>query len=408
MAKQFILTWTPPTQNGPFTDYSVQYAPSGQVNSTLQTGSGDPAYRLSGLTDFTVYQVRVAAHNVQGVGTYSDYLYKYASQYPSAPQNLLLDSAASGEIDLTWDAPEFNGDTAITDYEVVYTPSGESPSGQLIGSTNTFFTLSGLDCGKEHYVVVSAVNVAGSGLAASGDLQPACQEGIVPVADNQVRFYVPSAATGIKVNATSSTGYCRLTDGTNDSTVIGNSSYHGGYHGHMYSPGTLELSTLVAGDRVVRLFPCDAAGTYDSAATIQGFSLINNPNEVTAVDFSHCSGILYAGMMGSTYAEPRKRFGSQVASVFPSGLTEVRAVGVKLGDNPQNYNSGPHHTGWHWVGGGADCQAQALSAAAIDQFYEDLISDTDTTLGTLIMVDNPGTGADDPTIATAKGYTVES
>ena len=426
MAKDFVITWIPPNSGDAPDNYRVEYAVSGQSTTTVHTGSGDPAYRLTGLTAYEVYQVRVGAINAAGSGDYSSLFYKYASQYPSAPLALASGApSSSGDLNLTWSTPQFNGDTAITDYEVVYTPSGASPSGQLVGSTTTALNLTSLDCSKEHYVVVAAVNTAGSGLVASGTFSPYCGAagtttttttaapgGITPVADNQVRFYVPASATAIKVNATTSTGYFALTDGTNTSTVYGSNYYTAGNYSYMYMAPPAVLSTLVAGDRVVRLYPCNVGGTYDSSATIQAISLISNDNAITAIDISHCSGLYYFGAMSDqiTGAGRRKQFGSPVTSLQPTGITEIRAVGLKLGTGPQTYIT--HHSmtaynGWYWSEGGADIREQDLDAAALDQFYTDLISDADPTLGSLLVTGNPGTGSDTPSIATGKGYTVE-
>lgn len=420
MAKDFILTWIPNGEAA--TNYSVQYALSGQAMVTVLTGSGDPAYRLGGLTDNEIYQVRVAGINTSGSGTYSETVYKYASQYPSAPLSLASGApSSSGDLNLTWQTPEFSGDTAITEYEVVYTPSGESPSGQLTGNTNTSFNLTSLDCSKVHYVAVAAVNTAGSGLVASGDFSPYCGVpptttpapggGITPVADNQVRFYVPASATSISVNATSSTGYYALTDGTNTSAVRGFSSYAGAYYGYMYVNSPVVLSTLVAGDRVVRLFPCNAAGVYDSTADIQAFSLSNNDQDVTAVDLSHCSGCNYAGMMADT----RKRliFGGPYTVSQNSTIAEVRAVGVTLGTAPQGtvsfyYAPGYTPNFWLWNGGGADLRDQPMTASALNQLYTDLAADGgDPTLGSILVGGCTGAGSDNPSIATGKGYTVD-
>lgn len=79
-----------------------------------------------------------------------------------------------------------------------------------------------------------------------------------------------------------------------------------------------------------------------------------------------------------------------------SSLTSVRAVG----QNPVVYK--------YWsinsFQDGVKLQNNNLSAAALDQFYTDLVSPVFTSY---IRVDgNPGVGSDNPAIATAKGYTV--
>ena len=239
---------------------------------------------------------------------------------------------------------------------------------------------------------------------------PAPGAGITPVNDNQVRFYVPASANSFNVLGMTNTGYFAISDGTNTSPVAGGNYYTGTSYFYMYGNGAATLNTLPAGDRVIRLYPTDAAGTYDPNGIIYGFSLTNNTEPVTGVDFSYCTGLKYAGM-SSVNGSSRKQFGTVASSLAPSTITEVRAVDVVLGTDPQSYYSvtynPQYYNGWYWNGGGGDLAGQQMSGAALDQFYTDLISDAgDPSLGTLIVSNNPGTSSDDPTIATGKGYTV--
>ena len=234
--------------------------------------------------------------------------------------------------------------------------------------------------------------------------------GITPVNDNQVRFYVPASANSFTVLGMTNTGYFAISDDTNTSPVTGGGYYTGTSYFYMYGNSPATLSTLAAGDRVIRLYPTDAAGTYDPNGIIYGFSLTNNTEPVTGVDFSHCTGLKYAGM-SSVNGSSRKQFGSVANSLAPSTITEVRAVDVVLGTDPQSYYSvtynPQYYNGWYWSGGGGDLAGQQMSGAALDQLYTDLASDAgDPSLGTLIVANNPGTSSDDPTIATGKGYTV--
>jgi hypothetical protein len=52
--------------------------------------------------------------------------------------------------------------------------------------------------------------------------------------------------------------------------------------------------------------------------------------------------------------------------------------------------------------GGAIVNNNQLGGAALDQFYTDLAPGSSP----LLVFNNPGTAGDDPSIATAKGYTV--
>ena len=76
---------------------------------------------------------------------------------PSAPRNLTAE-AGDGEVVLTWDAPEDDGGSAITDYE--YRNVGRDPWTST-GSTDTTYTVSGLDNSVTYAFEVRAVNRAG-------------------------------------------------------------------------------------------------------------------------------------------------------------------------------------------------------------------------------------------------------
>ena len=80
-----------------------------------------------------------------------------------------------------------------------------------------------------------------------------------------------------------------------------------------------------------------------------------------------------------------------------ASMTSVRAIGV--GAN-MTYTFGSYY---YSLGDGIDVSNCNLDATALDQLYTDL--DT-TTEGYLLVYGNPGVGSDDPSIATAKGWTV--
>lgn len=76
-----------------------------------------------------------------------------------------------------------------------------------------------------------------------------------------------------------------------------------------------------------------------------------------------------------------------------NSLTSLRAIGIGLGGS-SGYTYGLVY--------GGDISDNSLSAGALNQFYSDLASSA----GFLNVAGNPGISSDDPTIATAKGYTV--
>ncbi len=76
---------------------------------------------------------------------------------PGAPTNLMA-VATDGQVTLTWDAPEDDGGTPITDYEYQINGTGNWIS---TGSTATTYTVTGLDNDTEYTFQVRAVNRIG-------------------------------------------------------------------------------------------------------------------------------------------------------------------------------------------------------------------------------------------------------
>ena len=82
---------------------------------------------------------------------------------PDAPTNLIAE-AADAAVTLTWDAPEDDGGSEITDYQ--YRINGRNPW-TAIGSTDTTHTLTGLVNGTVYVFEVRAVNRIGRGRASN-------------------------------------------------------------------------------------------------------------------------------------------------------------------------------------------------------------------------------------------------
>ena len=78
---------------------------------------------------------------------------------PGAPTNLTA-VVGDGQVVLSWDAPASDGGAEITDYE--YRINGRNPW-IPIGSTETTYTVTGLDNGAEYTFQVRAVNRIGTG-----------------------------------------------------------------------------------------------------------------------------------------------------------------------------------------------------------------------------------------------------
>lgn len=88
-------------------------------------------------------------------------------------------------------------------------------------------------------------------------------------------------------------------------------------------------------------------------------------------------------------------------SVAGNELTQLRAENVSLTSAPGYYTS----SYYNYVPGATEegnLSSNLLNAAALDQFYTDLLNG----IGNLYVTGNPGIVSDTPTIATGKGYTV--
>lgn len=226
--------------------------------------------------------------------------------------------------------------------------------------------------------------------------------GITPNMDNRARFYLPAGATSFSVGAASSTGYIRLTDGTNFGAVGGSNYYAGSSYWYSYQ-NSASISSLT-GTPVIQLFSCDASGS--PSGVLYAVNLTGTTQAVDAVDLSGITTLTnFSAYSSAAYTGNFLKYGYSGASSFPSSTTELRAVGVSLGGPTQNAPNSNYAPMTYYYAPGVDITDQDLDAAALDQFYSDL--GTATTNGQQIIVRlNPGASGDTPSIATAKNYTV--
>ncbi len=162
---RLAVSWSAPANNGAaITGYVVQWKSGAQVYGTSRqaTASGT-THTLSGLTNGTAYQVRVAARNAAGQGDWSDDASGTPAAAPGTPGGVSVARGGSGELSVSWSVPANNG-AAITGYVVQWKSGvqvyGTSRQGAASGTTHT---LSGLTNGTAYQVRVAARNAVGLG-----------------------------------------------------------------------------------------------------------------------------------------------------------------------------------------------------------------------------------------------------
>jgi len=178
-AAQLTLAWSAPVNTGgtPITGYKIErstVAAPTWVVVTENTGNANTTATLTGLTNGTLYNIRVTALNVVGAGPVSEVTTGTPKGAPSAP-NAPTGNGNNGGAFITWSAPTNNG-APITDYEIQY----RAGSGSWISfvdevTSATAATVSGLTNGTAYTFQVRAINSQGSGewSAASASITPA-------------------------------------------------------------------------------------------------------------------------------------------------------------------------------------------------------------------------------------------
>lgn len=157
---QATVTWSPPATNGgsPLTSYTVTGTPGG--NATVSGGTTSTT--IMGLTNGTAYSFTVHATNSIGSSVEStpSNVVTPSLPLPSAPLNPQA-TAGDAQATVTWQAPTSNGGSAIQNYTVTVSPSGQTVT--TANGTTLSATITSLSNGSAYTFTVHATTIAGNG-----------------------------------------------------------------------------------------------------------------------------------------------------------------------------------------------------------------------------------------------------
>lgn len=158
------IGWTAASTIQKLTGYKAEISTDGVnwTNLPLKTPVATSS-AVSGLSMGTLYQVRIAGIDKNGLGDYQYSSFTTLSTVSSSPTALTATEISASGFTLNWKAPTSNGGAAISDYIVEVNGGGLSWSPVAHqASSATSISVSGLNPAVKYSVRVKAVNKVGS------------------------------------------------------------------------------------------------------------------------------------------------------------------------------------------------------------------------------------------------------
>lgn len=163
-------------------------------DSTHSVDSGPGGHlALAGLTENPDFPTKDAFQSDLAGGG-EDAIFAILADTPGPPRNLQIDGdKETGHVDLSWDAPVFNGSSNLTGYRIYRGESPDASSLQAEVGLNTTYAedvdCSGLPWGTRLYYTVKAVNDAGEGVPATVERRPCSLRHLLWGMNDRFPFY---------------------------------------------------------------------------------------------------------------------------------------------------------------------------------------------------------------------------
>ncbi|MFD6175602.1 MULTISPECIES: Ig-like domain-containing protein [unclassified Isoptericola] len=362
--KKIDVTWV----NATYTDRSPIKCVNLRISPAPASGIADVAcvtgqsYTWEGLTNGNAYTVTVQA--VNEAPDPSDWGAPSAEEIPAgvpldqtAPSARRVDDVLGGRIDVSWSAPNANGDAAIT-YHVTTLKNGSAVKTET--TTSTSYPATGLDNESKYTFTVVPENKAGKGASS-------------PASNAVVPYGRPEAPTGVKVvdnngvpvvswnaadaNGSPVTSYTVYANGARATSVSGTStSVTGLTEGQTYSfqvtatnaGGTSGLSAK-SGSVKVYAKPSVPTVTWTQSGATDGYFTVSGPSS-----WHGDTGTLKWTLTGSdgtktgtstgridvsgspSYTSGNKSYGVTVTATNGAGSTSASASGSTTAPPPPN------------------------------------------------------------------------
>jgi uncharacterized repeat protein (TIGR02543 family) len=324
------VSFTAPSDTGgsPITSYTVTaYAADGvTVAGTCTATPPATSCQISGLTNGSAYTYKVVANNINGGSAASVASAAVTpATVPGAPATVSASAATATTATVNIGAATNNGGSAITEYEIIATPTG---GGTPITLTVTAaqiasaVTLTGLAPGTTYAITTLATNAVGDGATAA-----ASSTITTPAAPPSAPSITSAAATSataatIAVSAPTSTGGASITEYSATLTPLGG----GAAVTETSTTTTISTSGLAPG---TTYSVTTTAANSSGAGTTSTTSTFTTPLEVTTSlsSLSATVGSAITSISASISATAPTNTTYSVSGPLPNGLTLDETTG---------------------------------------------------------------------------------